>query len=471
MAQFNVPSTRDPIDSLRDQLKQKPGLPFLELRSRSLVEAACRHCNHQWRKRLYTPWITLGLFLSQILSDDQSCDDAVDRFQKFLYDQGLPAVATETTSYAEARPRLPETLPWELVRRTGHVIPQQACDCWLFHGRAVKILDGSTVRMPDTPENQAAYPQPSSQTPGLGFPIARILVIFSLAVGTVLDAALGPYQGKQTSELALLRQIIAEFQPGDIALADRCFCSYGVIAALLARQRCGGASAPVPQGRLPPGPPTGSRGSSHHLAETQGDPRLEESRPVRRDARGTDVARVPRPGQRPDQAGPHSGGCDDTGGGEEVSIRRAGEFVPSAVGCGIGSAFLEDSDEDGDVADEEPGDGAQGGGGASAGVQLDPGSEGGGGAGRGSAAAAAKLHGVVAYGVRIRGESSVGSGSDQGGSSAAVGVDREGNAWTLARTGTSRAVKRRPKPHPLLRMPRKRAKRLIKRGIIPYNKA
>ncbi len=88
--------------------------------------------------------------------------------------------------------------------------------------------------MPDTPENQAAYPQPSSQTPGLGFPIARILVIFSLAVGTVLDAAIGPYQGKQTSELALLRQIIAEFQPGDIALADRCFCSYGVIAALLA---------------------------------------------------------------------------------------------------------------------------------------------------------------------------------------------------------------------------------------------
>ena len=234
MAQFNVPSTRDPIDSLRNQLKQKPGLPFLELLSRSLVEAACRHCNHQWRKRLYTPWITLGLFLSQILSDDQSCDDAVDRFQKFLYDQGLPAVATETTSYAEARPRLPEALPWELVRRTGHVIPQQACDCWLFHGRAVKILDGSTVRMPDTPENQAAYPQPSSQTPGLGFPIARILVIFSLAVGTVLDAALGPYQGKQTSELALLRQIIAEFQPGDIALADRCFCSYGVIAALLA---------------------------------------------------------------------------------------------------------------------------------------------------------------------------------------------------------------------------------------------
>jgi len=89
--------------------------------------------------------------------------------------------------------------------------------------------------MPDTPANQKAYPQPSSQKPGLGFPIARILVVFSLAVGTVLEATIGPYQGKQTSELALLRMVIDQFQPGDIFLADRFFCSYWVIAALQAR--------------------------------------------------------------------------------------------------------------------------------------------------------------------------------------------------------------------------------------------
>ncbi len=89
--------------------------------------------------------------------------------------------------------------------------------------------------MPDTPENQAAYPQPKTQAPGVGFPIARILVVFSLAVGTVLEAAIGPYQGKQTSELALLRQVIDRFRRGDIALADRFFCSYWVIAALRAR--------------------------------------------------------------------------------------------------------------------------------------------------------------------------------------------------------------------------------------------
>jgi hypothetical protein len=227
--------SRSQFDPVRDQLHQSRGLPFLKLLSRSLVEASCRHCHHTWRERVYTPWITLSLFLSQVLSDDHSCDDAVDRFQKYRYDQGLPSVSPETTSYCEARQRLPEKLVWDLVRRTGQSIQQSAKSSWLFHGRAVKIVDGSTVTMPDSPENQAAYPQLKTQAPGLGFPIARILVVFSLAVGTVLEAAIGPYQGKQTSELALLRLVIGQFQAGDIVLADRFFGSYWVIAALQAR--------------------------------------------------------------------------------------------------------------------------------------------------------------------------------------------------------------------------------------------
>src|SRR5512135_3563960 len=235
MAQATPTAPRLQFDSLRDQLAKQERLPFLKILSRALVQQACRLCNHAWRERIYTPWITLGIFLSQVLSDDHSCDDAVERFQKFRYDQGLPAVAPETRSYCEARQRLPEGLTWELVRRTGQAIQDQAKDAWLFHGRSVKIIDGSTVTMPDTPENQAAYPQLESQAPGVGFPIARLLVVFSLAVGTVLEATLGPYQGKQTSELALLRQILDQFQPGDIVLADWFFGSYWVIAALQAR--------------------------------------------------------------------------------------------------------------------------------------------------------------------------------------------------------------------------------------------
>jgi hypothetical protein len=235
VAHPTAPAPRAPFVSIRDRLARQEGLPFLALLGRSAVEAACRAVGHQWRDRVYLPWITLSLFLSQVLSDDHSCDEAVDRFQKFRFDQGLPPVSPETTSYCEARARLPEGLFWDLVRRTGRAIHDRADISWLFHGRPVKILDGSTVVMPDTPRNQRAYPQPSSQAPGLGFPIARILVVFSLAVGTVLEAAIGPYQGKQTSELALLRMVLDEFRPGDIVLADRFFCSYWVIAALKAR--------------------------------------------------------------------------------------------------------------------------------------------------------------------------------------------------------------------------------------------
>jgi Transposase DDE domain len=230
-AQSTVPSCRNQFDAIRNRLRNRAGLPFLDLLCPRLVADIARRCHHRWRNRIYTPWITLSLFLSQVLADDQSCAEAVDRLQKYRADRGLDPVATETGSYCEARDRLPEDLTWELVRRTGQAVHHEADDAWLFHGRPVKIPDGSTISMPDTPANQAAYPQQKAQAPGLGFPIARILVVFSLAVGTVLEAALGPYQGKETGELALLRQIIGPFQPGDIALADRLFGTYWAIAA------------------------------------------------------------------------------------------------------------------------------------------------------------------------------------------------------------------------------------------------
>jgi hypothetical protein len=232
----SIPAASDrQFDSHRDSLESHQGLPFLDHLSRAHVEAACDRQGYCWRPRIYTPWITLGIFLSQVISKDQACDDAIDRLQSFRSDRNLPLVSPETTSYCEARSRLPEAIFWDLVRQVGKSIHQQAKTSWLFQGRPVKIVDGSTVSMPDTPENQAAYPQPKTQKPGVGFPIARLLVVFSLAVGTVLEAAVGPYQGKQTSELALLRLVIEQFQLGDIFLADRFFCSYWVIAALQAR--------------------------------------------------------------------------------------------------------------------------------------------------------------------------------------------------------------------------------------------
>ena len=187
MAQSTLPSTAAPAKEVRTQLAKQSGLPFLEHLSASLVESVCRTLNHRWRDRIYTPWITLSMFLSQIISSDPSCSDALERFQKYRADKGLPLVSDDTVSYCEARQRLPEEVVWELARRCGLSVDQNADDAWLFQGRLVKLIDGSTVLMPDTKANQSKYPQPRSRKTGLGFPIARIVVIISLAVGTVLD--------------------------------------------------------------------------------------------------------------------------------------------------------------------------------------------------------------------------------------------------------------------------------------------
>ena len=235
MVQSTPPSTGGQADAVRAQFAQQAGLPFLDVLFASEVESTCREHNHNWRARIYTPWITLNMFLAQILSSDHSCADALERFQKYRMDCGLPPVTDDTSSYCEARQRFPEEVVWKLARCSGQSIHENAEAEWLFAGRPVKLIDGSTVIMPDTEANQAEYPQSRSQKPGLGFPIARILVIISLAVGTVLDAAMGPYQGKQSSELGLFRQISGQLQPGDIALADRFFCNYWVIDDLQRR--------------------------------------------------------------------------------------------------------------------------------------------------------------------------------------------------------------------------------------------
>jgi hypothetical protein len=119
-----------------------------------------------------------------------------------------------------------------LTRHVGAELLRQAPHAWLWKGRDVKIVDGTTASMPDTPDNQAAWPQPTHERPGLGFPLARLVVVFSLAVGTVLDAALGPCTGKETGETALFRSVHDHLNPGDVVLSDRYFCSYFEIALL-----------------------------------------------------------------------------------------------------------------------------------------------------------------------------------------------------------------------------------------------
>jgi hypothetical protein len=122
-----------------------------------------------------------------------------------------------------------------LTRSTGRQVHDEAPAPWRWNGRTGKLVDGSTVSMPDTPENQQAYPQARTQRPGLGFPIARLVVLFTLATGTAPDAALGRYQGKGMGETALFHTLLHHLEPDDILLADRGFGSWWELA--LARQR------------------------------------------------------------------------------------------------------------------------------------------------------------------------------------------------------------------------------------------
>jgi hypothetical protein len=185
-------------------------------------------------ERIYTPLVTLALFLRQIVDADHSCQAAVEHLAAARIAQGLPPCSEDTGGYCKARQRLPLRLFQRLVARTGGRLQQEAPELWLFHGRTVKIVDGTGCSMPDTPENRRAFPLPGGQKLGVGFPMARVLVVLSLACGAVLTAAISRCRGKQTGECAALRGLHEEFAPGDIALGDSLYGTYLDIALLAA---------------------------------------------------------------------------------------------------------------------------------------------------------------------------------------------------------------------------------------------
>lgn len=182
------------------------------------------------RERLFPPTETLSLFLAQAMQPDRSCQRIVNESALSRVVQGLKPCSTHTGAYCRARQRLPIDLVSTLARTTGNLLTANTAPEWQWQGRRVYIIDGTTVTLPDTPENQAAYPQQKSQKPGLGFPMARIVGATCLASGAIVDAAMGPYKGKGGSEHALLRSILPGFKSGDMLLGDALYGSYYLLA-------------------------------------------------------------------------------------------------------------------------------------------------------------------------------------------------------------------------------------------------
>ena len=206
---------------------------FNVLTGRELFERTEAHLPEH-RERLYPPTVTLSMFMKQALEEDGSCQRAVDGWAAQRVAEGLRPASVSTGAYCKARQRLPVEMVKALTRETGQRLVGQAAGPWRWRGRGVKLVDGTGISMPDTPDNQAGFPQPSNQAEGVGFPLARLVGVICLSTGAVLDAAIGPFQGQGTGELDLFRRLLGAFSSGEVMLADALFCNYFLIATMQA---------------------------------------------------------------------------------------------------------------------------------------------------------------------------------------------------------------------------------------------
>jgi Transposase DDE domain len=220
------------LQEVRARFARDQGLPFADsLSERRILDALQEH-GVQYRDRLFSPVTTIWGFLSQVLSDDHSCRDAVSRILAHRAASGLAPCSPHTASYCDARSRLPTAVLRTLAKDTAQQLQESLPEAWKWNGRNVFVADGSHVSMPDTEANQAAYPQPVVQQEGIGFPLARVAVLLSLATGACHDLAIAPYAGKGTGETTLLRQLYGSLSPGDVVVADALFDNYFIACEL-----------------------------------------------------------------------------------------------------------------------------------------------------------------------------------------------------------------------------------------------
>lgn len=214
---------------------QDPGLPFAEVLTAEHIEQAAGAEALDFGSaddEVYSAAVTLWAFLSQTLSGCQSCVAAVARVLVLRVALQLPPCSAATGGYCKARRKLPEDFLRRLTYTVGTRVEDQAPSAWRWRNRRVLLADGAEVTLPDTPDNQEAYPQPRSQRPGVGFPMIRLVVLLTFATASLVGAAFGPHQGKETGETALFRQLFDQLRTGDVVVADRYYCSYFMVALL-----------------------------------------------------------------------------------------------------------------------------------------------------------------------------------------------------------------------------------------------
>jgi hypothetical protein len=235
MRHFTQGPFQQQVRFLRRQFLQDGNLPFTDVLSAEVVSQAVTAIGTCWKDRIYSPLVTLWVFLSQVLSQDHSCRAAVARLIAHRVSRGQAPCSSETGAYCQARKRLPERFFSTVARQVGRKLDARAGSQWLWTGRRVYLFDGSTVSMPDTAENRKEYPLTYNQKPGTGFPVARIGAIISLSCGAILKLGICRYAGKGQSELGMLRKLWGVLRRGDVVVADRLMCAWTEMVMLQQR--------------------------------------------------------------------------------------------------------------------------------------------------------------------------------------------------------------------------------------------
>jgi hypothetical protein len=223
------------FDVVAEPFAQREGLLFADVLDAESIERVFREENGLFgQDDLFSTSIVLWAFLAQTLRDGKgaACAAAVADIATYMLQTGRRPPSGDTGDYCRARAKLSLSALRRLVVESARQLECDADPCWLWKGLHAKLVDGFTFTMPDTPENQEAFPQLHSQNPGVGFPIARACTVVSLATGCVCDVAVGPYEGKETGENALLRDMLAGFDENDVVVFDRYYCSFMMLAML-----------------------------------------------------------------------------------------------------------------------------------------------------------------------------------------------------------------------------------------------
>ncbi len=231
-------SPPNPFHLVAQAFLNQAGLPLAQvLDATDIARAFTQRGALFGQQDVFSTQIVLWAFLAQVLRDGKgaACAQAVADIAAYQQQLGAPVPCGDTGDYCRARAKLDVEALHELVGQSARQLQAAAPEPWLWHGRCVKLVDGFTFTMPDTPENQMSFPQIPGQRAGVGLPIARACAVLSLATAAICDLAVGPYAGKETGEPALLRQLLADFDAQDVVVFDRCFCSYWMLALLLQR--------------------------------------------------------------------------------------------------------------------------------------------------------------------------------------------------------------------------------------------